>query len=221
MEVNGLITVAEAAKLFNVNEQIPKKWAQAGAPHTRGRKEGQRGGHESIFFNPDELRAWLIVNQKEGYNKSLFKNAEEVEKKLDAENPKAPEQVKIDSTPGLIGAVNRLRAAELTAFGKYLEARRSGNMTLESARLTLYVDAAKALKQLESIVDDRELVEKDIWEQIEQLLNNWIETVRAFVESAPSAMAPRLNPSDPTVAEAAMRDWIQNQLLPVMSRKLK
>lgn len=215
------ITAEEAAELFQVNPAIIKQWCREDAPHTRERITGQRGGSSTILIEPESFRAWLIANGKGGYSKTLLKQAGEAARAEDEASGKQPDSLQIDGTLGLLGAVNRVRAAERAAFSKYLEARNRNDMVGEQARLQLYVETCKAMKNLESIVDERAIVEKQIWEQIQRLWHDWLDGVRSFVDSSPNALAARVNPADPALAETALRDWVNTQLLPMMSRPIK
>lgn len=215
------ITLTEASKLFGFHKELLKLYVKEGMPVVkRERPEGQRGGLPAIYVDPEVTRVWLAEHGKKGYRKTLLKHASEQAEVVAAVAPR-PGQIQIDKSAGLEGAISRLRAAEMVAFQAYVQARNSGNMQLESARLELYVDTCRALKSLEAISDERTKMEQDVWEKTNWHVTSWAETIAALIDEMPRALAPKVNPADPQLAETTLRDWVQSQLKPLMARPLK
>ena len=204
------IGITEAAVLFTVNRDWLQRWAtqKNPMPHVR------RGKQKHIFINPEEVRNWMIVNGKAGYKQTLLKNAGELTDVAKRTEPTAAEL-------GIGAAAQRARVAEFVAFQAYVQARDSNNGLREEARLKLYVETCKALKELEKIYDDRETASKEIWEAVQKHIAQWIEPIKSLLDGMPRALAGRVNPQDPAFAETALREWLNSQLLPMMAREIK
>jgi hypothetical protein len=204
------IGITEAARLFTLNRDWLMRWAKNDKmPHKR---KGTK-----ILIDPEECRAWMIANSKGSYKQTLYRAAED-------EKPVIESVKKPNAEPSDLGigpAVVRARTAEFEAFRKFVEARDGGGGLREEARLKLYVETCKALKELEKIFDDRQALEREIWEIVMAFVSRWIEPVKSLLDGMPRALAGRVNPQEPAFAETAMREWLNSQLLPMMAREMK
>jgi predicted DNA-binding transcriptional regulator AlpA len=119
---------------------------------------------------------------------------------------------------GLKWSLERAKHAEIQAFQMLLDAYNQKDINLIQARLRIYNEAAKALKEFENAYDARDEQYKEILEEFVDTLKQWFEPVCALVDAAPKSLAVRCNPENPGHAQKAIESWVDGSLKPMMSR---
>jgi hypothetical protein len=212
------ITIVEAAKLFGCSTDGLRDWIKRGMPATKEVKKGTgKSGAPKLLIDPEVARHWMIENKVRTFFKSEAKQAEPVP--ATAPKPAAVEAVKTNIAPGVDGAVDRLRQIELRAFSDYVRARNAGDVVSQRSHMRLHSDAVKRMLEAESEVDKRKVIEAEERTKMQEALVAWWEPVRALLEQMPRALSSRCNTNDPSAAEAALRDWVNAQLYPMLNRK--
>ena len=134
-------------------------------------------------------------------------------------SPPAPAGKPINVSPGVEGALDRLRGIELRAFSDYVRARNIGDVMGQRAHMKLHSEAVRRMLESESELDNRKEVEAQVWSQVEQALTAWAEPVKSLIENMPRSLASRCNLAEPQTAETVLRDWVHGQLFPLMNRR--
>jgi hypothetical protein len=221
-----MIPLSEAAKLFSCSVEGLKDMIRRGLPAVKQSQKGNgRGGAPRLVVDPEVCRNWMIENKVRTFMKSEVKHTEPSANLpkvgFSDVKPQVKEPVQVNVTPGLDGAVDRLRAIELRAFSDYVRARNAGDVLGQRNYMKLHSEAVKRMLDAEDVIEQRKAIEAAVWSKVEQDLTAWAAPVRALVEQMPRSLASRCNVTDPSAAEAALRDFVTTQLFPMMGRSPK
>jgi hypothetical protein len=75
------------------------------------------------------------------------------------------------------------------------------------------------LLRAEALRDVRAEIRREEQTLMMSALTEFFEPVRAHLLQMPRQLAPRVNPGDPPHGETVLRDWLMNELFPLMNRK--
>jgi hypothetical protein len=210
-----LISVQDAATMFSASKRGVEEWIRAGMP---AQKVKQKKGAPRWMVDVEGARTWLIEKNVRTFIKSEVAQSEQTPKAPAEVKPAEPSKVNI--TPGVGGAVERLRQIELRAFSDYVRARNAGDVLGQRAHMKLHSEAVRRMLEAEDV--SGQLAEIRSQEQARAIadMTAWAEPVKALIDQMPRSVAIRCNVTDPATAEAALREWVLKELYPIMARKM-
>lgn len=208
---------------FGVATSTVQKWVKQGIPHKR--KKGK------IWFDPDKASAWVAENSPRAAARAGYASSRKAEEaRLSAaaaqKQGKSADKVPLMLDPAHLKSISenpdkmreRLEFAELFAFRLYVQSLQTNDPHAQLSRLRILADVSKAKRDLQ---DDEAMLAKErerVLLIVTEELQAWLEPLRALLDSAPRVLAPHCNPQDPAAAEKAVDDWVQNTVLPALSR---
>lgn len=220
--ISKLVNQKTLCELLNVSRVTVIKWKRLGCPTA------------DKLYDVDAVQAWRLTRPPAA---SVVMGAKQLRdtRKIPPAAPETPrpasaddyrsELTKLDeqlNTPeGVDGALSRLRMLEKEAYRVYLESLKSDNVVHQQIRLKLHSDITQHLFKAENILDYRKQVRAEVWSEMEHAWTKWSEPVKALIDQMPRAISTRCNVTDPSIAEVALREWVNGQLYPVMNRKPK
>ncbi len=106
--MSKLLTTAQVMKRYGVDADTVTNWIKAGCPVSKKRKNGKTGQPINMF-NPDRLKAWVLVNARptKGEDGETVRQA--------AETP--PVKTETIRELGIMGCMERTRQQERNLFG--------------------------------------------------------------------------------------------------------
>lgn len=115
----------------------------------------------------------------------------------------------------------RARKAEVEAL-KEVEGAKARKEPAHVIRMLQrnYVDTMTEARKVYSLKDEISHGMAEAWrDQIEYSIS-WADPIKNFIAAWPRAMAARLNPANPSLAEVGLRDSIEKELIPMLTRPL-
>lgn len=199
-----LLTSQQIADHFGVTAFTISRWIQRkGMPVACVRRNRKRGHPAQMFSLPDCQRWADLLNVR-----TAGKDAPE---KILA----PPLREEIPAT-----TLGRIESGELAAWESYADAESAGKPSAARLRLWLkWCDALAvfyrlALKNGEGVAD----MTRQIIVEVNQFLSEWRGPVVGLCETLPDAVAKKVNPQDPSAAATVLRDFFNNQFLPMLNR---
>jgi hypothetical protein len=174
----------------------------------------------------DEGRAWLVATGRRTFLKTEIQHAAVAASA--AATPGAPPpagagtdvSIPINTTPGVEGALDRLRTLEIRAFGQFVQAVQNKDTMQQRVMLRIHAEQVRRMLEAESELDRREMLRREVWSEAENAVSRWADGVRQMLVSMPRQLALLVNPSDPNKAELALTEFLNASLFPLLKRSL-
>lgn len=206
------ITLAEWCKIHGIDHRHGQRLKKAGMPTFTAKRDKHKHGSPPTMVNRRTADEWAFRN---GY---LSKNSvgQSDGKTVDLD----PSPVPLEDQ-GLVASLGRIREAEARAGRAYKAAQSSKDaIAIRNAHL-LFIQAQKQLVETEKLAGWRAEVREQVWEECLEAFKEWSLPVREYLEGFPRMVSARANVGDPRKAEEAIREAINNGLLPLMAGKVR
>lgn len=192
------------ANIVGASVKAVELWHSEGMPAEVEKPTGRRG-RPRLRINLEKATNWMIAHKRGGFN---VPDLPDVSRAL----PKG----KISDEPGLVGAIDRAKAAERLSFHLLRDAiARRDNMGVR-ATLDNWHAIAKTLSDMEKRHSQQDVLTSEIRERTQQDLREWCEPKRAFIETIPHAFASRLL----NLKKAAQVEAVLNELVASLLKQL-
>ena len=191
------VTCFEISTLLGLDPHVLTKWTRTGKV-----KSWKKGS--IIYVDPVEVRAY---NANVSSIKTIDKSIDIKLSTTDISN--------IDSNTSM----EKLKMIEEQCFNDYLEARKSGKIEAVRATVKLVSEINSSITEAakrESYIRD---IKEEWWLVCSDTLRKWSEPICSLINQMPKSLAPSCNPTDPTIAEKALTDFVNKQLLKLMSKQ--
>ena len=210
-----LLSISATARRLKRSRGTIHNWLRAGCPQHNGR------------LDLAEVEAWAIYRKRGPALRHMVKAERDARAGTKPTTPDPVAQTRaelaaitaaMEHPEGITGAIARLRAMEKSAFGLFADAHRANDAEAELTRSKLHSDITGHLLKAESLRDQTAELDAACWADVQKSLVSWAEPIRALLLTAPRYLAARVNPPDPSNAEAALRDFINGELFPALNR---
>jgi len=214
---NGYIDLPEFNKVVGCTDSGVRNFIKQGMPFE---KTKSKAGRIKFMLNLEAAKGWLLANNKR-VKGEVSPNFEKPKESTPPSEP-AKQSNPIISGGNLDDYLSRVRLMEQEAFRDYLMAKKEGKdaITLRT-RHRAYVETMSECRKSYNFKDEVDQAVLKLWEHIDECLTDWAMPFRVLIDAMPRSMAARCNPTDPSLAERHLKDWVENSLLPLMSRKVK
>jgi hypothetical protein len=198
------LTAAQLADRLGVNLETVWRLVRAGLPHRRVKQKGRK---RALRFAWTEVEAWTDLHPVTG-------------KSARPESPAASVPGEVESIPETTR--ERLEAGELQAWQEWKEAEESGKPSARKFRNWLQLCLTLATFEKADLKSGRAQgeIRLDLERQVTALLTDWRNAVKAFLVTMPDTLAAKVNPGAPDIARAALTDFRDRQLVPMIERQL-
>lgn len=238
-----------SSKLFTLKEFSEKKGYSIqqlnicladGMPKKKSPRSGKDGRPPWLL---DELKAgqWLVAH---GVTPQTFRNLNSSSAKKSAAALSIPDHSQSVAPPvpeksPTLAAISSTESLESNIEKIYLMLRASWNGFASAASTRapdgspkrpdllnmranqqLFIDACDAVVKLRKQIADEDALRRALADEYNTAVRQLLAPLAAQLHTMPRALAQRANPPDPHTAELTLRDWVEKQILPMMSRPL-